>query len=97
VPSSPGRAGAPGGRSQAGAHPGTRLEAHEREKTVARHPAPNGGHITLRFEDDVPAGPPLPDSILASDPATAWSGLTILEMTPWDDHPERRAAPCCQG
>ena len=48
-------------------------------------PAPGGGRITLRFEDDAPAGPPLPGDILASDPATAWSGLTIADMTPWDD------------
>jgi protein-L-isoaspartate(D-aspartate) O-methyltransferase len=27
----------------------------------------------------------LPDDILASEPATAWSGLTIADMTPWSD------------
>jgi len=47
--------------------------------------APGGGHITLRFEDGAPAGPPLPDGILASDPAVAWSGLTIADMTQWSD------------
>jgi protein-L-isoaspartate(D-aspartate) O-methyltransferase len=48
-------------------------------------PAPGGGHITLRFEDGAPAGPPLPDDVLAGDPAVAWSGLTIADMTPWSD------------
>jgi hypothetical protein len=42
-------------------------------------------HITLRFEDGAPAAPPLPDDILASEPAAAWSGLTIADMTPWSD------------
>jgi protein-L-isoaspartate(D-aspartate) O-methyltransferase len=48
-------------------------------------PAPGSGHITLRYEDDAPAGPPLPGDILASEPVTAWSGLTIADMTPWSD------------
>jgi protein-L-isoaspartate(D-aspartate) O-methyltransferase len=48
-------------------------------------PAPGGGHITLRYEDDAPAGPPVPGDILASEPVTAWSGLTIADMTPWSD------------
>jgi protein-L-isoaspartate(D-aspartate) O-methyltransferase len=47
--------------------------------------APGGGHITLRFEDGAPARPPLPDGVLASAPATAWSGLTIADLTPWSD------------
>ena len=47
--------------------------------------APGGGHVTLRFEDGAPARPPLADDILASDPAEAWSGLTIADMTPWSD------------
>lgn len=47
--------------------------------------APGGGRITLRYEDDAPAEPPLPSDILAGEPATAWSGLTIADMTPWSD------------
>lgn len=47
--------------------------------------APGGGRITLRYEDDPPAEPPLPSDILAGEPATAWSGLTIADMTPWSD------------
>lgn len=35
--------------------------------------------------DRAPDGPPLPDDVLAGDPATAWSGLTIKDMTPWSD------------
>jgi protein-L-isoaspartate(D-aspartate) O-methyltransferase len=54
-------------------------------ETFFQVPAPGGGHITLRFEDGAPAGPPLPDGILASEPVTAWSGLTIADMTPWCD------------
>ena len=48
-------------------------------------PVPGGGHITLRFEDGAPARPPLPDDVLASGPAEAWSGLTIPDMTQWSD------------
>jgi protein-L-isoaspartate(D-aspartate) O-methyltransferase len=54
-------------------------------ETFFQVPAPGGGHITLRFEDGAPAGPPLPDDVLAGDPAEAWSGLTIADMTPWSD------------
>jgi protein-L-isoaspartate(D-aspartate) O-methyltransferase len=54
-------------------------------ETFFQVPAPGGGHITLRFEDGAPARPPLPDDILAGDPAAAWSGLTIADMTPWSD------------
>jgi protein-L-isoaspartate(D-aspartate) O-methyltransferase len=54
-------------------------------ETFFQVPAPGGGRITLRYEDDAPAGPPLPGDILASEPATAWSGLTIAGMTPWSD------------
>jgi protein-L-isoaspartate(D-aspartate) O-methyltransferase len=54
-------------------------------ETFFKVPAPGGGHITLRFEDGAPARPPLPDSVLASAPATAWSGLTIADLTPWSD------------
>ena len=54
-------------------------------ETFFQVPAPGGGHITLRFEDGAPAGPPLPDDVLAGGPATAWSGLTIADMTPWSD------------
>jgi protein-L-isoaspartate(D-aspartate) O-methyltransferase len=57
----------------------------EQLETFFQVPAPGGGHIKLRFEDDAPVGPPLPDSILARDPATAWSGLTIANMTAWSD------------
>ena len=39
----------------------------------------------LRFEDSAPAGPPLPDGILAGTPAVAWSGRTVADMTAWDD------------
>jgi protein-L-isoaspartate(D-aspartate) O-methyltransferase len=56
-----------------------------RPETFFQVPSPDGGHITLRFEDDAPARPPLPDDILSSDPAEAWSGLTIADMTPWSD------------
>lgn len=52
-------------------------------ETFIQVPAPCGAHITLRYEDDAPAEPPLPDDILASEPATAWSGLTIADRTPW--------------
>src|SRR5262249_38924165 len=45
-----------------------------RPETVSRTPAPGGGHIMLRFEDGAPADPPLPDGILAGEPAVAWSG-----------------------
>ena len=48
-------------------------------------PVPGGGRITLRYEDDAPAGSPLTGDILASEPATAWSGLAIADMTPWSD------------
>jgi protein-L-isoaspartate(D-aspartate) O-methyltransferase len=54
-------------------------------ETFFQVPAPGGGRITLRYEDDAPAGPPLPSDILAGEPATAWSGLTIADMTPWSD------------
>ena len=54
-------------------------------ETFFQVPAPDGGHITLRYENDVPAEPPLPSDILASEPVTAWSGLTIADMTPWSD------------
>jgi len=54
-------------------------------ETFFKVPAPGGGHITLRFEDGAPARPPLPDGVLASAPATAWSGLTIADLTPWSD------------
>jgi protein-L-isoaspartate(D-aspartate) O-methyltransferase len=54
-------------------------------ETFFKVPGPAGGHITLRFEDGAPAGPPLPDDVLASGPAEAWSGLTIPDMTPWSD------------
>jgi protein-L-isoaspartate(D-aspartate) O-methyltransferase len=54
-------------------------------ETFFQVPAPGGGYIMLRYEDDAPAEPPLPDDILASEPATAWSGLTIADMTPWSD------------
>jgi protein-L-isoaspartate(D-aspartate) O-methyltransferase len=56
-----------------------------RPETFFTVPAPSGGHITLRFEDGAPAGPPLPGDILASEPVTAWSGFTIADMTPWSD------------
>jgi protein-L-isoaspartate(D-aspartate) O-methyltransferase len=59
----------------AGAHP----------ETFFQVPAPGGGHITLRFEDGAPDGPPLPDDVLDGGPVTAWSGLTIADMTPWSD------------
>ena len=59
----------------AGARPETFFKVH----------APGGGYITLRFEDGAPARPPLPADILADDPAEAWSGLTIADMTPWCD------------
>jgi protein-L-isoaspartate(D-aspartate) O-methyltransferase len=59
--------------------------AGARPETFFQVPALGGRHVTLRFEDDSPAGPPLPDGILASEPAEAWSGLTIAEMTPWCD------------
>jgi protein-L-isoaspartate(D-aspartate) O-methyltransferase len=51
-------------------------------ETFFQVPAPDGGHILLRYEDGAPAEPPLPDGILAREPATAWSGLTIADMTP---------------
>jgi len=54
-------------------------------ETFFQVPAPDGGHIMLRYEDDAPAEPPLPGDILASEPAMAWSGLTIADMTPWSD------------
>jgi protein-L-isoaspartate(D-aspartate) O-methyltransferase len=54
-------------------------------ETFFQVPAPGGSHITLRFEDGAPVRPPLADDILASDPAEAWSGLTIADMTPWSD------------
>jgi protein-L-isoaspartate(D-aspartate) O-methyltransferase len=54
-------------------------------ETFFQVPAPGGGRITLRFEDGAPAGPPLADDILASDPVESWSGLTIADMTPWSD------------
>jgi protein-L-isoaspartate(D-aspartate) O-methyltransferase len=54
-------------------------------ETFFRLSAPGGGRITLRFEDDAPAAPPLPDDILASEPAAAWSGLAIADRTPWSD------------
>lgn len=44
-------------------------------ETFLQVPAPGGGHILLRYEDDAPAEPPLADDILASDPVTTWSGL----------------------
>ena len=59
--------------------------AGTRPETFFTVPAPGGGHITLRFEDGAPAVPPLPEGILASDPAEAWSGLTIADMTAWSD------------
>jgi len=59
--------------------------AGARPETFFTVPAPGGGHVTLRFEDGVPAVPPLPDDVLASDPAEAWSGLTIADMTAWSD------------
>jgi protein-L-isoaspartate(D-aspartate) O-methyltransferase len=59
--------------------------AGARPETFFQVPAHGGGHITLRFEDGAPARPPLPDDILASDPAEAWSGITIADMTPWSD------------
>jgi hypothetical protein len=37
-------------------------------ETVFQVPARGGGHITLRYEDDAPTEPPLPDDILASAP-----------------------------
>jgi protein-L-isoaspartate(D-aspartate) O-methyltransferase len=54
-------------------------------ETFFQVPAPGDGHITLRFEDGAPAGPPLPDDVMDGDPVTAWSGLTIADMTPWSD------------
>jgi len=54
-------------------------------ETFFQVPAPDGGHILLRYEDGAPAEPPLPDGILAREPATAWSGLAIADMTPWSD------------
>ena len=54
-------------------------------ETFFRVPDRGDDHITLRYEDNAPAGPPLPDEILASEPTTAWSGLTIANMTPWSD------------
>jgi protein-L-isoaspartate(D-aspartate) O-methyltransferase len=54
-------------------------------ETFFQVPAPAGGHITLRFEDGAPAGPPLPDDVLDGDPVTSWSGLTIADMTAWSD------------
>ena len=59
--------------------------AGARPETFFQVPAPSRGHITLRFEDGAPARPPLPDDVLASGPAEAWSGLTIADMTPWSD------------
>jgi len=59
--------------------------AGARPETFYRVPSPGGGHITLRFEDGAPARPPLPGDILAGDPAEAWSGLTIADLTPWSD------------
>jgi protein-L-isoaspartate(D-aspartate) O-methyltransferase len=43
-------------------------------ETFFQVPAPGGGHITLRFEDGAPAGPPLPDDVLAGDPAEPGPG-----------------------
>jgi len=54
-------------------------------ETFFQVPAPGGGRITLRYEDGAPDGPPLPVDILAGEPATAWAGLTIAEMTAWSD------------
>jgi protein-L-isoaspartate(D-aspartate) O-methyltransferase len=56
-----------------------------RPETFFKVPALGGGHIMLRFEDGAPAEAPLPDDVLASEPAAAWSGLTIPDMTPWSD------------
>jgi protein-L-isoaspartate(D-aspartate) O-methyltransferase len=56
-----------------------------RPETIFQVPAPGGGDIKLRYEDDAPAAMPLPDDILASEPTVAWSGLTIADRTPWSD------------
>lgn len=54
-------------------------------ETVFNMDSPAGGRIVLRFEDDVPAQPPLPDSVLTEKPVEAWSGLTIPDETAWSD------------
>ena len=54
------------------------------ERHLACEAVPGQGRM-LRYEDDAPAEPPLPGDILAREPTTAWSGLTIADMTPWPD------------
>ncbi|MFJ3405430.1 methyltransferase, FxLD system [Promicromonospora sp. NPDC090134] len=40
-------------------------------------PDPDGGHLTLRFDDEVPARPHLLDGVLATPPVEVWSGLPL--------------------
>jgi len=58
--------------------------ASARAETIFTVSAP-GGPVLLRFEDSPPPEPPLLENSLASEPAAAWSGLTIADMTSWED------------
>ena len=47
--------------------------------------APDGMHVLMRSEDLSFGDPPLPWDLLADGPVTAWSGITIANMTSFAD------------
>lgn len=60
--------------------------AGRKAETFFRVPGPGGGHATLRFEDGAPAAPPVDAGVLAGQPVTSWSGLTVPDQeTAWSD------------
>lgn len=50
-----------------------------------RLPDPQGGHVTLRFDQDAPDDPAALERSLATGPVTAWSGMTVANATSFED------------
>ena len=47
-------------------------------------PGPDGGHVSLRFDQDLPADPGMLDGALATEQLTAWSGIRIGHQVSFD-------------
>lgn len=59
--------------------------AGEHAERVFPLPMPGGARLLLRFEDNPPDAFTAPDSILSSEPADAWTGLTTGAMNSFPD------------
>ena len=55
-----------------------------REEPCVNLPGPAGGHVSLRFDQSLPADPGRLGGALASEEVTAWSGITIGHQVSFD-------------